>query len=135
MKHAMAVACLVAGVLCGCAPATSGQVQAESSAVVKEADMQVDMAYVEAHLNDSKLIDVRTPGEFEQGHIEGAINIDSATFDVEQVSGAGIGTDDPIIIYCRTGRRADGVARALADAGYTQIKVYKPGYPEWAASH
>jgi rhodanese-related sulfurtransferase len=55
---------------------------------------------------NTMLIDVRTPAEFAEGHIEGAVNIpvELATF-TQQV--ALLDPDMDYLVYCRTGRRAD----------------------------
>lgn len=120
---------LLAGALVACGSAgTSGDAGSSDFELV-------DQAYVEQHLADAAIVDVRTPEEYAQGHIDGAINIDSATFAPEQFAEAGLAPEDFIILYCRTGRRAQIVAGQLADKGYTSIKVYKPGYPEWSQSH
>lgn len=59
------------------------------------------------------LIDVRTPGEFAEGHLEGAVNIpvELATF-ADRVALLDPGVD--YLVYCRSGRRAD-VAMAYMD--------------------
>lgn len=66
------------------------------------------------------VIDVRTQGEFQQGHIEGAKLI---PYDVI-VQGAkmfGIKKETPIVVYCRSGRRSGAAWQALTQAGYSQV--------------
>lgn len=64
------------------------------------------------------LLDVRTPGEFSGGHIEGAANIAVETLRNRL---ADVPTDQPIVIYCRSGNRSAQAARILADAGFENI--------------
>lgn len=67
---------------------------------------------------DLFLIDVRTPQEFEAGHIPGAINIDY------RILSENMPTEDtnaPIILYCRSGNRSNTAFRTLEDMGYTNI--------------
>ena len=66
------------------------------------------------------LIDTRTPGEFSNGHVTGAINI---PYDI---IGRTIGQHetDPskvIIVYCRSGSRSSHAKRYLIEAGYTNV--------------
>jgi len=78
------------------------------------------------------VIDVRTPGEFAEGHIEGALNLD--------VEGgqftAGIAALDPTkeyVVYCRSGRRSAIAAQAMIDAGFTTVYDLGP-LDAWAAA-
>jgi phage shock protein E len=66
------------------------------------------------------VIDVRTAGEFESGHIEGAAHIpyDDIGARIEELTGD---KDRTIILYCQSGRRA-GIARdTLIGLGYTDV--------------
>jgi phage shock protein E len=65
------------------------------------------------------VLDVRTPAEFEAGHIPGA-----KLLPYDQVAaraGELPGKDRPILLYCRTGRRTAIAAGALARLGYTRV--------------
>ncbi len=64
------------------------------------------------------LLDVRTPEEFNSGHIAGAVNIN-----VEELAGRlnEVPQDRPIVLYCRTGNRSAQAGQILATAGYTGI--------------
>jgi phage shock protein E len=67
----------------------------------------------------AKIVDVRTPEEFEEEHFPGAINIS-----VEQVSQriGEIGEKEhPVIVYCATGARSAYAARVLKAAGYRDV--------------
>ncbi|MFP4430364.1 MAG: rhodanese-like domain-containing protein [Spirochaetota bacterium] len=64
------------------------------------------------------LVDVRTPGEFDSGHIPGARNIPHT-----EIAGYPP-TDDKdavIVLYCRTGNRSSYAERALRSLGYSEI--------------
>ena len=75
--------------------------------------------------NDYILLDVRTHGEFLEGHIPGAINIDSedilAIQDLNQEIKKLPDKDQKILIYCRSGNRSKKAAAKLAEMGYTRI--------------
>lgn len=66
------------------------------------------------------LIDVRTPEEYEQGHIPGAINMPHKEIDgfVEQLNDA---KNKPIIIYCRSGRRATIAMQMLEQKQFLKV--------------
>lgn len=66
-------------------------------------------------------IDVRTPDEYGAGHLEGAHNIP-----VEEI-GSRIGAlvpskDTPVLLYCRSGRRAERARQILLGEGYTHVE-------------
>jgi len=64
------------------------------------------------------LVDVRSPGEFEGGHIEGAINVPVG----ELASKLGqIPKDRAVVVYCASGMRSAKAATALRDAGYQDV--------------
>jgi rhodanese-related sulfurtransferase len=64
------------------------------------------------------LIDVRTPEEFESGHIPGAINIPVQVIDqyLDQIP-----QDEPIVLYCRSGNRSSQAFDILSNSGYSDI--------------
>lgn len=64
------------------------------------------------------LLDVRTTGEYAEGHLENSVNIALNELPSQL---AAIPTDQPVIIYCRSGNRSAQAAALLRDAGYTQI--------------
>lgn len=63
------------------------------------------------------LVDVRTPGEFDGGYIEGAINIP-----VNELSSRldELPENTPVIVYCRSGNRSARALSTLQSAGYEQ---------------
>jgi rhodanese-related sulfurtransferase len=79
------------------------------------------------------LIDVRTPGEFAEGNIVNALNIDvqSSSFDAQ------IAELDPTktyALYCRSGNRSGIAAEKMADAGFTNIYNATVGFTDLAAA-
>lgn len=84
-------------------------------------------------VKDSKitLIDVRTPKEFAEGALPGAVNIDY--FDEENFFKAfdGYNRKEPIYLYCRTGNRSIQTAQKLAEMGFEEIYDMEGGYTQW----
>lgn len=68
------------------------------------------------------LLDVRTPQEFADEHIAGAVNISVQTLASRLDE---LPQDQPIVVYCRSGNRSVTATQILADAGYS--KVYDMG--------
>lgn len=70
------------------------------------------------------LLDVRTPEEFAEGHVEGAVNIphdqiDAQAAEIDALQGGDKGK--PIVVYCRSGKRAGVAKQSLMDGGRTQV--------------
>ncbi len=65
------------------------------------------------------LIDVRSPGEFASGHIEGAKNIPVGEIGA-RTSEVGA-KDAPVVVYCRSGARSGSAKSTLEAAGFTQV--------------
>lgn len=68
-------------------------------------------------ISKSQLIDVRTPEEFAEAHVEGAKNIPLAELEADAKSS--ISKDSPVIVYCRSGNRSAQAATLLENAGYS----------------
>lgn len=66
------------------------------------------------------IIDVRTSGEYGDGHLEGAVNIDVQTPSfADEIDGL-----DPAaeyVVYCRSGNRSATAVQAMKDAGFTDV--------------
>ena len=65
-------------------------------------------------------IDVRSAEEFNAGHLQGAVNIPHDKI-IEGVKALGSAKDEPINLYCRSGRRAEAALTELKNAGYTNV--------------
>ncbi|MEA5013698.1 MAG: rhodanese-like domain-containing protein [Candidatus Limiplasma sp.] len=66
------------------------------------------------------LLDVRTQGEFDAGHIPGAILIPD--FELASRAEAELPQKDAVILlYCRSGNRSASSARTLVEMGYTNV--------------
>lgn len=66
------------------------------------------------------VIDVRTSLEQDGGMLPGALPI-LHTKIVDGVAALAIPKDQPLVLYCRSGRRSGMAAAALQEAGYTQV--------------
>ena len=66
------------------------------------------------------VVDVRTAGEFSQGHLANAINIDveAGLFDQEIAT---LDKNAIYAVYCRSGRRSGIASEKMAKAGFTSV--------------
>ena len=71
------------------------------------------------------LLDVRTPDEYAEGHLEGAVNVDVMAPDfADRVREMDLPQDGPIYLYCKSGGRsgkATGVLRSLGHGGALNV--------------
>ena len=75
------------------------------------------------------ILDVRTPEEFADKHIPGAINIPNETIGTEEVPELP-DKDQLILVYCRSGNRSKQASEKLAALGYTNIVEFG-GINDW----
>ena len=75
------------------------------------------------------LLDVRTPEEFAEKHIPGAINIPNETISAEEIPQLP-DKDQLILVYCRSGNRSKQASEKLAALGYTNIAEFG-GINDW----
>ncbi|MBC8402650.1 MAG: rhodanese-like domain-containing protein [Candidatus Marinimicrobia bacterium] len=78
------------------------------------------------------IIDVRTDEEFDSGHLQEAINI-SYQIIGENIADLTSSKNQKIILYCRSGRRAEIAKTTLLDLGYTNV-TNAGGYEEIKAA-
>jgi rhodanese-related sulfurtransferase len=76
-------------------------------------------------------LDVRTPIEFAEGHIEGArlIDFQSGNFENEI---AALDKNATYAVYCRSGNRSGQAVKVMQDAGFTNVFNMNGGVIEWA---
>jgi rhodanese-related sulfurtransferase len=82
--------------------------------------------------SDALVVDVRTPGEYETAHIEGAINLPLDQIDAHPTRLADR-ADTPILLICQSGERASRCQQSLASAGLDGTLVLDGGMNAWLA--
>lgn len=75
------------------------------------------------------ILDVRTPGEFEEKHIPGAINVANETIGTDEIPELP-DKDQLILVYCRSGNRSKQASEKLAALGYTNVVEFG-GINDW----
>lgn len=77
-----------------------------------------------------RLIDVRTPGEYESIHIRGAYNVPLDTLS-QHSREIRAHVEDPVVLVCRSGARARQAEQALREAGMPNLHVLDGGVTGW----
>ncbi len=80
-----------------------------------------------------RVLDVRTPGEFESVHIRGAYNVPLDTLG-EHSAEIQAHVSDPVVLVCQSGQRARKAEQALKEAGMSNLHVLDGGMAGWLAS-
>jgi rhodanese-related sulfurtransferase len=79
-----------------------------------------------------RILDVRTPAEFETAHIRGSHNVPLDVLDkhasevVQQLD-----RDHDVVLVCKSGRRAAQAAALLHNAGLAGGRVLEKGFTDW----
>ena len=109
---------LIVLLLVGC---NSNKIDGENLYKTIEGDLAMEF------VNNSKaiLIDVRTFEEFNENHIEGAVNIPVDEITKERLKEITEDELDNIIVYCKSGSRSKNAAIKIIELGY--INVYDLG--------
>ncbi|HYO19401.1 MAG TPA: rhodanese-like domain-containing protein [Dermatophilaceae bacterium] len=96
-------------------------------------ETRVDAATLEQWLTDGsevRVLDVRSPAEFEGVHIPGAYNVPLDTLG-EHAEDIQRHVDEPVVLVCRSGMRASQAEQRLAGAGMGNVKVLEGGMMAW----
>ena len=112
LQYALCLSCAAAAV-CGCACGNTGSA---SGTAPEEQPVKVD-------LNTFVLLDVRSPEEYASGYLQGAQNIPHDRIGAE-IAAVVPDKSAQVILYCRSGRRANTALETLRAMGYTNVSNY-----------
>jgi rhodanese-related sulfurtransferase len=120
MKNIFLITILCCGILFNCT-----KLKTKTSVLISAVQM-LELVKLE----DVQLIDVRTPAEFAEGHIENAKNIDfySAKFDLKIDA---LDKSKPVILYCKSGGRSAKCVSKLNLKGFKVIYELQGGINHW----
>lgn len=83
--------------------------------------------------NVYNLIDIRTPDEYKQGHLENAITIDYYSNDFkDQLSK--LDKSKPLFYYCASGGRSGRTIPILQELGFKEVYELKVGFNGWRSA-
>jgi thioredoxin len=82
---------------------------------------------------NAQLIDVRTPGEYADGHLTNALNFDwnGATFETQIKK---LDKQKPVFVYCLSGGRSGSAAANMRNAGFKTVYEMNGGMMKWRAA-
>ena len=120
MKKLLSIALAVL-LLTGCASPAAGGSYRQINMREAIAIMENETEYI--------ILDVRTPSEFTDKHIPGAINVPNETIGTAQIPELP-DKDQLILVYCRSGNRSKQASEKLVALGYTNIVEFG-GINDW----
>jgi rhodanese-related sulfurtransferase len=83
--------------------------------------------------SDLVILDVRTPEEFAEGHLDGAVMIDFYDLDfADQL--AELDPDVPYLLYCRSGNRSGQTLAIMEELGFSDVADVDGGINQWQAA-
>jgi rhodanese-related sulfurtransferase len=106
-----------------------GTACSSSGAVLETVEPQ-DAAATIAENPGAIVLDIRTPDEYRDGIIEGAVNIDFYAPDfADQL--AALDRDATYVVYCRSGNRSGEAMRTFADLDFQEVSEIDGGIVNW----
>ncbi len=84
--------------------------------------------------NDIQLVDVRTPEEFNQGHLKGALNYNINSGEFQQQI-AKLDKSKVVLVYCLSGGRSASAAELMSTNGFQEIYNMQGGIMKWTAAN
>ena len=79
------------------------------------------------------ILDVRTPAEYAEGHLPGAINIPHDEL-ASRFDELGVERDVEVVVYCRTGRRAGLAESVLVETGFSSVLDLNGHWRDWSGA-
>lgn len=117
--------------LTACERGQAEPVSEEAAAAIQVDEIDAAVMATRIASGDIVLVDVRTPEEFAEGHIEGAVNLPLDTFDPAAVPH---GDGKEAVLYCRSGRRSEIAAETLSAATGKPATHLDGGIVAWEAA-
>ena len=82
---------------------------------------------------DLLVLDVRSAKEFAEGHVPGAVNISHEEL-AARLPEIEAEREGDVVVYCRSGRRAEIALDLLAKAGFERLYHLEGDYLAWSAA-
>ena len=101
---------------------------ASAAAAVAPMSQEALLEHQSRHPDHLFVLDVRTPQEYAEGHVPGAVNV---PYDQLAARLAEVPKDKDVVLYCKSGRRAGIAADVLAANGYMRLSHLEGDMPAW----
>lgn len=109
----------------------NSQVEADTVQEVINDDVTVAQAQEMIKSDKVVIIDVRTPEEYEKGHLENATLINFFGEDFDQKI-AELPKDQEYLVYCHSGNRSGKAVKKMEAAGFTKAHNMTGGWSAWS---
>lgn len=80
---------------------------------------------------ESQLLDVRTAGEFQSGHLKNSLQADWLNNKEFAERTKYLDKSKPLLVYCASGIRSAAAAKYLLEQGFTNVQNLKGGLTAW----
>ncbi|MFP4402550.1 MAG: rhodanese-like domain-containing protein [Candidatus Nanoarchaeia archaeon] len=129
MSGALIIGSVITGLIYNSSSNTTSNTMSENNLNMIET-VNVENFKEKVDSDEYIIIDIRTPEEFNQGHIEGAINIDfyESSFE-EQVKN--LDKDKKYIFYCRSGSRSSSALQLFNNLNFQEVYELRGGILSW----
>lgn len=94
---------------------------------------KVQPAELSELMTSATVVDVRSPAEYEAAHIPGSFNVPLDRIP-ECARELGAVADEPVILVCRSGQRAEAAERELQASDLCGLRVLEGGLGAWEAA-
>ena len=104
----------------------------DETQVIKNISPQDAHVLIEKNKNDPNLVilDVRTPEEFSEGHIENAVNLDFYSDDFKEELDK-LDKNKTYVTHCRSGGRSAKTLNLMKELGFKEAYNITGGIVEW----
>ncbi len=111
----------------------SAQPSAAPVALLQEVSVAQATALIsgeQERVQNLTILDIRTPAEFTQGHIDGAQNLDFKDADFATALAA-LDRHTPYLLHCKSGGRSAKALQQMRALGFTSVYHLSAGYDGW----
>ena len=129
---AIVMAVLMVTGLFGCEKHKDPMMDSVSESTISNSYTQISMKEAVAMMEEETdyiILDVRTPEEFAEKHIPGALNVPNESIGTEEIKELP-NKDQLILVYCRSGNRSKQASEKLVALGYTNVYEFG-GINDW----
>ncbi len=119
-------------ILFGSAAVVEGN--AEDKRMLKDVSAEGTLELIEENAEnpDFVILDVRTPSEFKDGHLENAENLDYYADTFKDELGK-LDKNKTYLIYCKTGNRSGKSLKIMDEMGFTKVYNMLGGFKDWSS--